>query len=111
MEIRHREDTPEGKGAIVLQTMKGPGGRKIAGDYEIVECVAPSTIRFQVIAGPARPKENFKLEAQAGATSLTFILDLVPRGFARLMAGMIERQMRSEVRSLATLKVVLERSR
>jgi uncharacterized protein YndB with AHSA1/START domain len=98
-----------GVGAIYKQTMRGPGGRNIAGDYRVVEADRPRVLRFEVIAGPARPRGTFRLEpAGTDTTQLTFSLNLQPTGVMRLMTPMIKRQMRREVSAVTDLKGVLE---
>ena len=49
------------QGAVYSQTMAGPGGRTIAGDYEITAAEPGKRLDFQVIAGPARPTGSFTL--------------------------------------------------
>lgn len=106
-DIQRVVGTPHGVGAAFKQGMKGPTGR-IDADYKIVECSADSFIKFEVTAGPARPTGIFKLERSGKSTSVTFTLDFRPRGLARLMDPMINRQMQSEVAALGKLKEVLE---
>ncbi len=88
--------------------MKGPGGRRIDGDYEIVELRPNELIAFQVIAGPARPTGTYRFEPVGGATRVTFTLHFEPKGLARLMDPMITSTMRSEVATLTNLKAYLE---
>jgi uncharacterized protein YndB with AHSA1/START domain len=103
-----------GTGTVWRQTMRGPGGRTIRGDYRITEHDRPRVLGFEVVAGPARPTGRFDLSAattsgaMSGATALTFTLDLHPRGFMRLVAPMVQRQMTKEVAAIETLKRVLE---
>jgi uncharacterized protein YndB with AHSA1/START domain len=101
----------EGVGAVYRQVLTGPGGRKIAGDYEVTAYERPHRLAFQVIAGPARPTGEFTLApAGAGRTRVTFTLDLTPTGLMRVMSGMIAKTMRAEVDQLTRLKAVLEKS-
>lgn len=97
-----------GKFATFKQGLKGPGGRRIDGDYEITESKKYQLIRFQVIAGPARPTGTYQFEAIGSSTRVTFILDYPAKGFARLMDPMINASMRSEVATLSNLKTYLE---
>ena len=97
-----------GVGAKYKQGLKGPGGRRIDGDYEIVECQPNEVIAFKVIAGPARPTGTYRFEAEGPATRVTFTLHFEPKGLAKLMDGMIAGTMRSEVATLANLKAYLE---
>ncbi len=96
-----------GVGAVFKQGLKGPGGR-IDGDYEIVECKPNEWIKFQVIAGPARPTGTYIFKADGNSSLVTFILDYQPKGLAKLMDGMINKSMQSEVSTLSNLKAYLE---
>jgi uncharacterized membrane protein len=96
-----------GKPATYKQGLKGPGGR-IDGDYEITESRPNELIKFQVIAGPARPTGTYKFEAVGNSTRLTFSLHFEPKGLAKLMDPMISATMRSEVAMLSNLKAYLE---
>lgn len=92
-------------GAVYRQVLSGPGGRRIRGDYEITAWDAPNHLEFAVIAGPARPTGRFDLtETEPGRSSVTFTLDLQPKGLMRLMSGMIAKQMRVEVTQLERVK-------
>jgi len=95
-------------GAVYSQTLTGPGGRSIAGDYEITAATPGELLRFQVVAGPARPTGEYRFRAGGGGTELTFTLDLQPKGMMKLMAPMVARTMVAEVAQLAKLKSVLE---
>ena len=96
-------------GAVYAQRLAGPGGREIDGDYRITEAHPTSSLSFEVIAGPARPKGAFTLRpADDGGTHLTFGLAFEPKGFMKLMNGMIQKTMDSEVQQLERLKAVLE---
>ncbi len=106
-DVQLQPGRPLGVGAVFKQGMKGPGGR-IDADYEIVESTPNSWIKFQVIAGPARPVGTYKLEPAGKSTRVTFVLDFQPKGLARLMDGMINKSMQSEVGNLANLKSYLE---
>ena len=98
---------PLGVGAVFKQGMKGPGGR-IDADYEIVECRPNEWIKFQVVAGPARPVGTYKFESAGSSTKVTFVLDFQPKGLARLMDNMINYVIRAEVGNLSNLKSYLE---
>lgn len=111
MDIERVPGKPLGVGAAFKQGLKGPGGRRIDGDYEIVECQSNELIKFQVTAGPARPTGTYRFEAAGDVTRVTFILHFEPKGLARLMDPMITRTMRSEVATLASLKEYLESQR
>jgi uncharacterized membrane protein len=109
--IQHKQGTPDALGAVYLQQLKGPGGRPIAGDYEVVECQPNELIRFEVTAGPARPTGIYRFARAGAATTVTFALSYEPKGLARLLDPMIAQTMRSEVATLANLKAYLETHR
>ncbi len=108
IDIQQTPGKPAGVGAVYKQGLKGPGGRRIDGDYEIVVCQPDALITFQVIAGPARPTGTYRFEAVENATRVTFTLDYAPKGLSKLMDPMITRTMRGEVATLANLKAYLE---
>ena len=108
VDIQRVPGKPLGVGAVYKQGLKGLGGRRIEGDYEIAECQPNELIKFQVIAGPARPTGTYRFEAVGDATRVTFMLHYEPKGLARLMDPMITRTMRSEVATLSNLKAYLE---
>lgn len=95
-------------GATYKQTLTGPGGRKIPGDYQITEFQPNTSLGFKVTTGPARPEGRFLLERATEGTKVSFSLDFQPKGLARLMDGMITRTMQAEVACLTNLKQVLE---
>jgi uncharacterized membrane protein len=108
VDIQRVPGKPFGVGAAFKQGLKGPGGRRIEGDYEIVECQPNELIKFQVTTGPARPTGTYRFETVGDATRVTFMLHYEPKGLARLMDPMITRTMRSEVATLSNLKAYLE---
>lgn len=108
--IERASGAQTGVGATYRQQLKGPGGRNIAGDYQITACQPNELVRFQVTAGPARPNGEYRFAERDGATTVTFTLDYKPSGFARLMDRAITQTMRGEVATLANLKAYLERA-
>jgi uncharacterized membrane protein len=106
--VEQAPGSPSGVGAIYKQELKGPAGRPIDGDYEIVESTPNEQIVFRVIAGPARPTGTYRFVAAGDATTVTFILDYQPTGLARLLDPMIAQTMRGEVATLSNLKAYLE---
>jgi len=83
--------------------------RRVAADYEITVFEPNRRIKFQTIAGPARPHGRYDFEAADGQTRLTFSLDAQLTGLRRLlMGGAVQRTMDAEVRTLDNLKRVLE---
>jgi uncharacterized protein YndB with AHSA1/START domain len=103
-----RTSAATGPGATYRQVMRGPGGRKIVGDYQVTTYDRPRTLGFQVTAGPARPSGMFELTAGSDATTVTFRLTVSPKGFTRLLTPMIVKQMRVETQRLENLKAKLE---
>jgi uncharacterized membrane protein len=77
--ISRMPGTPDGLGARYKQSLKGPGGRPIDGDYEITQAMPNQSIAFQVIAGPARPTGHYRFESKGDATTVSFTLDLKPQ--------------------------------
>ena len=98
-----------GAGAVYRQGVKGPGGRRVAADYEVTTYEPGRALAFRAIAGPVRPTGEFRLEAMPDGTRLTFALDAELSGIKKLlMGGAVQKTMDAEVASLATLKRVLE---
>lgn len=108
IDIQKMQGKPEGVGAVYKQGLKGPGGRRIDGDYEITEARPNELIKFQVIAGPARPQGTYAFKAEGNSTQLTFTLHFEPKGLGRLMDPMITNTMKEEVATLSNLKSTLE---
>lgn len=104
-----RTSSEVGVGATYRQMLRGPGGRKIAGDYRVTRHDRPQTLAFEVVAGPARPVGSFDLTPiDDHSTRVTFRLAASPTGLMRLMSPMIAKQMRAETRQLENLKTRLE---
>jgi uncharacterized membrane protein len=109
MDVQRVPGKPSETGAVYKQGLKGPGGRRIEGDYAITEVKPNELIKFQVVAGPARPTGAYKFEDMGNATRVTFTLDYQPKGFAeKLMDPVINRTMKGEVATLANLKGYME---
>jgi uncharacterized membrane protein len=109
VDIQRVPGKPTDVGAVFKQGLKGPGGRRIDGDYEIVESKLNELIKFQVITGPARPTGIYTFEAVGNSTRLTFSLHFEPKGLARVMDPIINQTMKSEVATLSNLKAYLEK--
>ncbi len=109
LDIEHASGT--GVGATYRQGVKGPGGRRVAADYEITAYELDRRLAFKAIAGPVRPTGEYRFEQVGDGTRLTFSLaadlGLVQR---LLMGGMVQRTMDAEVNATETLKRVLESS-
>lgn len=100
--------SPGQKGAVYQQTLNGPGGRPVAADFEIIEARPGAEVRFAVVAGPARPTGGYYLSTEGESTRLRFALEYQPKGFKKLLNGMIQKTMESEVAQLEKLKAVIE---
>jgi hypothetical protein len=94
-------------GAVYRQTLAGPGGRSIDGDYEITAADPSRLLGFQVVAGPARPTGAYHLTPVPGGTAVRFTLDLQPKGLMKVLAPMVQRTLEKEVSQLTNLKAVL----
>src|SRR6476469_10059608 len=62
IDIQRKPGITTGVGTVFKQALKGPAGRRIEGDYEIVEYKPEALIKFQVITGPARPTGIYRFE-------------------------------------------------
>lgn len=97
-------------GSVWAQTMRGPGGRRIRGDYRITRAEPPTRLDFEVVAGPARPVGSFALTGTGPSTTeVTFTLDLVPTGLMRLMSGVIAKQVTKEADAIRTVPGAMAR--
>jgi carbon monoxide dehydrogenase subunit G len=98
-----------GLGARYEQGVKGPGGRRIAADYEITAWDPPRSLAFAATAGPVRPTGSYTLEAVPEGTRLTFSLDATVGGLKGLFMGRaVQGSMDAEMAALDRLKAVLE---
>ena len=99
-----------GQGARYSQGVRGPGGRRIAADYEITEFEPNQRVAFRATAGPVRPTGSFTFESMGTGTILTFALDAQLGGLKKLlMGGMVQSTMDAEMGALDNLKDLLER--
>jgi uncharacterized protein YndB with AHSA1/START domain len=98
-----------GVGTRYRQGVRGPGGRRVAADYEITAFEPDRHLAFRAIAGPVRPTGEYRLEAVPDGTRITFSL-AAELGFPTrlLMGGAVQRTMDAEVGSLDRLRDVLE---
>ena len=91
------------------QGVKGPGGRRIAADYEVYDFEPNRRIAFRGIAGPVRPTGEYRFEDVADGTEVTFALSVQLgriKGF--LLGRSVQRSMDAEMRALDRLKRILE---
>ncbi|MEP7361413.1 MAG: SRPBCC family protein [Chloroflexota bacterium] len=99
-----------GVGEQWSQGVQGPGGRRIAADYQVTAYDAPNKMAFKTTAGPVRPTGSYVLtSAGDDATNLTFSLDAQVGGLkGLLMGGAVQKTMDAEMAALDRLKSVLE---
>ena len=99
----------EGLGAIYRQGVRGPGGRRIAADYEVTAFEPDRRIAFRAIAGPVRPTGEYRFTPEGDGTRVDFALDASLTGWKRLLMGRaVQSTMEAETRTLETLKTMLE---
>jgi len=97
----------QAKGAMYRQTVLGRAGLSVAADFEITEARPGAEIRFQVIAGQARPSGGYYLSTEPAGTRVRFALEYQPKGLFGLMNTGIQRSLKAEVAQLERLKDVL----
>ena len=102
-------DGPIRQGARVRQVVDGPGGRGIDADLEVTAYEPPTRYAFQVVAGPARPKGEFRLAPSGVGTAVTFSLDAELGGWKLfLMSRPVQASMDGEMAGLDTAKTIIE---
>jgi len=109
-DVRLQIGRPFSVGAIYKQGIKGPGGKRVDGDYEITQYKQNEEISFQVVAGPARPKGTIKIAYVNEGTRVQFILDYKPKGWFKLRESLFTKAMQDEVSNLNNLKAYLEKT-
>lgn len=108
LEIERTTETV-GVGATYKQTISGPGGARMPGDYVVTAYDPPRLLAFEVTAGPVRPAGRFELtEDGSSRTKVSSTLDVTPTGAMRLVAGLIGKELDNEVRQIERLKQTLE---
>ena len=95
-------------GAVYSQTLTGPRGKPIQGDYRITAAEPGRLLAFDVVAGPARPHGEYILSEADGRTTVRFVLDLKLPGLMKVLDGLVTKTMQGEVAQLRMLKAVLE---
>jgi carbon monoxide dehydrogenase subunit G len=102
-------ESGQGAGAIYHQGVKGPGGRRVTADFEWTTYEPNSALAFRTIAGPVRPRGEFRLEPAGEATRLTFNLETEITGLKKLLMGrMVAKTMNVEVHNIENVKRILE---
>jgi uncharacterized membrane protein len=104
-----KRESGEGVGTVYRQGVRGPGGRRVAADYEITSYQPDTLLAFKTVAGPVRPTGEFRLEEVGGATTLRMSLRADLAGVKRLlMSGMVQKTMNAEVAAIDNLKRIME---
>ena len=99
----------EGVGGAYRQGVKGPGGRRIAADYEVTAFEPNRLIAFKAIAGPVRPSGEYRFESSDGGTKVSFALNAELGGWKKLLMGRaVQSTMEAEVATLDNLRRLLE---
>ncbi|MGH2406539.1 MAG: SRPBCC family protein [Candidatus Limnocylindrales bacterium] len=98
----------KGVGAVYRQGVKGPGGRRVAADYEVTAHEPDSRIGFKAIAGPVRPTGEYRFQQAEGGTRMTFSLKAELSGLQKLLGGAVQKTMDAEMGALDKLKALLE---
>ncbi|HET7030790.1 MAG TPA: SRPBCC family protein [Candidatus Limnocylindrales bacterium] len=96
-------------GSRIRQTVKGPGGRGVGADIEVTANEPPTRYAFQVVAGPVRPRGEFRFTPAGDGTDVQMSLD-ADLGFLKglLMGGMVQGSMDAEMAALDTAKQAIE---
>jgi uncharacterized membrane protein len=98
-------------GTRVHQVIEGPFGRGLGADIEVTANEPPSRYAFQVVAGPARPRGEFRFVETPNGTEVHFALDAELGGIKKLlMSGAVQRSMDGEMAALDTAKRLIEGS-
>jgi uncharacterized membrane protein len=96
-------------GTRIHQVIKGPVGRGIGADIEVTANDPPTRYAFQVVAGPARPRGEFRFIETPNGTEIHFTLDAELGGIKKLlMSGSVQRSMDGEMAGLDTAKRLIE---
>ena len=106
--ISLKEGTAGERGAVYSQTLTGPKGRPLQGDYRITEAEPGRLLAFEVVAGPARPKGTYALAESGQGTTVHFSLALKLPVLMRVLDSLVTKTMEAEVAQLSRLKQVLE---
>jgi uncharacterized membrane protein len=99
----------DGAGAVYRQGVRGPGGRRIAADYEVTAFETNRRLAFKAIAGPVRPTGEYTFQETPEGTALTFSLEEPLSGWKRFVFGRpVQQTMDAEMKALDRLKKLLE---
>jgi carbon monoxide dehydrogenase subunit G len=100
---------PPGVGRKIHQVVDGPAGRGIAADIEVTVYDVPTHYAFQVVAGPARPRGEFRLRPAGAGTEVSFSLTTDLGALKGLfLSRPVQSSMDGEMQALDTAKAKLE---
>lgn len=98
-------------GSRVHQVIKGPAGRGIGADIEVTANEPPTRYAFEVVAGPVRPRGEFRFIETPNGTEVHFSLAAELGGIKRLlMSRSVQASMDGEMAGLDTAKRLIESS-
>lgn len=100
---------PHAVGALYKQGIRGPGGKRVDGDYEITQFKQNEEISFRVVAGPSRPRGTLRIEYVNDGTRVHYVLDFQLKGWFKLRESMFVKELQDEVNNLNNLKAYLEK--
>ena len=96
-------------GSRIHQVVEGPGGRGIAADIEVTAYEPPTRYAFQVVAGPARPRGEFRFIETATGTEVTSRSRPSSAGSRSCcFPAPVQRSMDGEIAALDTAKRLIE---
>ena len=102
---------PPGVGRRIHQVVAGPGGRGISADIEVTGYERSSRYAFQVVAGPARPRGEYRFIETPNGTEVHFSLAAELGGIKKwFLSGPVQRSMDGEMAGLDTAKRLIESS-
>jgi uncharacterized protein YndB with AHSA1/START domain len=97
-----------GVGAVYRQGVRGPGGRRIAADYEVTAHEPNRRLAFKTIAGPVRPNGEFSFEETDGGTKVSLALDAELTGIKKLLlGGPVQKTMEAEVKAIEKIEAAI----
>ena len=95
-------------GAVYRQGVRGPGGRRIAADYEVTAYEPNRRMAFKTIAGPVRPNGEFSFEETDGGTKVSLSLDAELTGIKKLLlGGPVQKTMEAEVKAIEKIEAAM----
>jgi len=96
-------------GTRIHQVIEGPGGRGLGADLEITANEPLARYAFQVVAGPVRPRGEFRFAPDGDGTQVSFSLAAELGGLKKLlMSGAVQGSMDGEMAGLDTAKRIIE---